>query len=89
MNISCVTIVTINMIENRGIVVIFGRFLNVQTCIRCIKLFLNRQFLAKKIAVPTVPRKVISFSIPFLGIDSQKIKGKLIRLAEMYFPFFY
>ena len=52
---------------------------------RCIKLFFNRLFLAKKIAVPTVPRKVISFSIPFMGIDSQKIRGKLIGLAKHIF----
>ena len=33
----------------------------------------NRIFLAQKIAVPSVPRKVISFSIPFMGIDSLKL----------------
>ena len=54
---------------------------------RCIKLFVNRLFLAKIIAVPTVPRKVISFSIPFMGIDSLKIRDKLIRLVKIYFPF--
>ena len=49
--------------------------------------FSDRLFLAKKIAVSTVPRKVISFSIPFMGIDSLKIRGKLIGLVKMYFPF--
>ena len=43
--------------------------------------------MAKNIAVPTVPRKVIIFSIPFMGIDSPKIRGKLIRLVKTYFPF--
>ena len=51
------------------------------------KLFVNRLFLAKRIAVPTVPGKVISFTIPFMGIDSLKIRGKLIRHVKTYFPF--
>ena len=34
-----------------------------------------------------MPRKVISFSIPFMGIDSLNIRGKLIILVKTYFPF--
>ena len=47
---------------------------------RCIKLFFNRLFLAKKIAV-------INFGIPFMGINSLKIRGKLIGLVKTCFPF--
>ena len=54
---------------------------------RCINLFFNRLFLAQKIAVPMVLRKVISLSIPLMGIDSLKIRCKLIGLVKTYFPF--
>ena len=36
--------------------------------------------------VPTVPKKVVNISLPFLGKLSLKIRGNLIELAKTYFP---
>ena len=52
---------------------------------RCIKLFFDKLFLKKIKVVPTVPKKVITISLPFLGKDSLKIRSKLIKLAKTYF----
>ena len=52
---------------------------------RCIKLFFDKLFLKKKEKNPTVPRKVITISLPFMGKDSLKIRSKLIKIAQSYF----
>ena len=43
---------------------------------RCVELFLDKLFSKKKI-VHTVPKKVINISLPFMGKDSLKIRGKI------------
>ena len=53
---------------------------------RCIKLFFDKLFSAKKKAVPTVPKKVVNISLPFLVKLSLKIRGNLIKPAKTYFP---
>ena len=53
---------------------------------RCIKIFFDNLFSAKKKTVPTVPKKVVNISLPFLGKLSLKIRGNLIKLAKTYFP---
>ena len=40
---------------------------------RCIKQFFDKMFSAKKKAVPTVPKKVVNISLPFLGKLSLKL----------------
>ena len=52
---------------------------------RCVEFFLDKLFSKKKI-VPTVPRKVINISLPFMGKDSLKIRGNLTKIAKTYFP---
>ena len=52
---------------------------------RCIKLFFDRLFLKKRVVL-TAPRKVINISLPFMGIDSLKIRSELTKLAKTYFP---
>ena len=50
-------------------------------------LFFDKLFpTAIKSVVLTVPKKVIKISLPFMGKDSLKIKGKLVSLAKTYFP---
>ena len=53
---------------------------------RCIKIFFDNLFSAKMKTVPTVPKKVVNISLPFLGKLSLKIRGNLIKLAKTYFP---
>ena len=51
----------------------------------CIKLFFDKLFSKKGVPVTTVPKKVISISLPFMGKDSLKIRGNLTKLAKTYF----
>ena len=53
---------------------------------RYIKIFFDNLFSSKKKDVPTVPKKVVNISLPFLGKLSLKIRGNLIKLAKTYFP---
>ena len=52
---------------------------------RCIKLFFDKLFLKKVRLVPTVPKKVITISLPFMGKESLKIRSNLSKVAKNYF----
>ena len=51
---------------------------------RCVKFFLEKLF-SKKNKFPTVPRKVINISIPFMGKESLKIRKNLAKFVSDYF----
>ena len=52
---------------------------------RCIKLFFDRLFAEKRVVL-TVPKRVISISLPFMGTDSLKIRSQLNQIVKTYFP---
>ena len=51
----------------------------------CVKLFFDNLF-SKRESVHTVPKKTVTISLPFLGKESLKIRGNLVKLAKTYFP---
>ena len=52
---------------------------------KCIKLFLDK-VSAPKSPVYTVSKRVLRICLPYLGKESLKIRGNLLKLAKTYFP---
>ena len=52
---------------------------------RCIKLFLDKVSTPKQIVL-TVKKRELIICLPFLGRESLRIRGNLLKLAKTYFP---
>ena len=52
---------------------------------RCIKSFLDKIFIAKKI-VSTVPKKEVRICLPFLGKQSFELRKRLSKIMASHFP---
>ena len=52
----------------------------------CIKSFFDKLF-QKREKVSSVPRKIVTLNLPFMGKESLKIKKNLLNVFKTYFPF--
>ena len=52
---------------------------------KCIKLFLDKMSTPKR-TVLTVEKRILRICLPFLGRESLRLRGNLLKLAKTYFP---